>query len=69
MRRERQLVCLDLEIWEYKCDEARGLNGQIVLDNLHVHIKFEYSPIEVWKTLDSLLDKSDDVLFPILKKI
>ena len=28
-----------LEIWEDRCDQARGLTGQIVLDSLRVHIK------------------------------
>jgi hypothetical protein len=59
-----------LVIWEEGCDQARGLIGQTISDSLQLHvevegiqlhIEVEDSPIEVWKTLSSLFDKSDDV--------
>ena len=42
-------------------DQARGLIGQIVADNLQVHIEAQENPVEVWKTLATLFDKTDDV--------
>ena len=51
----------DLAIWESKSDQARGLIGQTIADSLHVSIEEEDSPIQVWKIISSLFDKSDDV--------
>ena len=50
-----------MEIWEDWCDQARRLTGQIGSDNLQVHIEAKNNPIEVWKTLDYLFNKNDDV--------
>jgi len=55
-------------IWEEKCDQARGLIGQMVADSLQVGIEAENSLVEVWKTLSSLFDKSDDVSSHYLEK-
>ena len=52
----------DLAKWEDQCDQVRGLITKIVLNGLQVHIEDNYSPIEVWKTLASLFDKSDNML-------
>lgn len=49
----------DLVIWEERCDQERGLIGQMVSDSLQVSIEVEDNPVEVWKTLASLFDKSD----------
>ena len=54
--------------WEEKCDQARGLIGQIVLDSIKVSIEEEDIMVEVWKVLASLFDKSDDVSTPYLEK-
>ena len=51
----------DLAIWEAKSDQAKGVIGQIVADSLQVSIEVEDNPVQVWKILFSLLDKSDDV--------
>ena len=58
----------DVSIWEEKCDQARGLIGQMVADSLQVSIEAEDSSVEVWKTLSSLFDKSDDVFAYYLEK-
>ena len=50
-----------MTIWEDWCDQARGLVGKTALDRLWVHIETEDNPIEVWKTIYYLFDKSDDV--------
>ena len=50
----------DVAIWEDKCDQARGLIGQTVVDSLQVSIEAEDNSVEVWKTISSPFDKSDD---------
>ena len=51
----------DVAIWEDKCDKARGIIVQMVADSLQVSIEAKDNPVEVWKTLSSLFDKSNDV--------
>ena len=51
----------DLAIWEAKSDQGRGLIGQTIADSLQVSIEAEDSPVQVWKILSSLFDKSDNV--------
>ncbi len=51
----------ELVIWEERYDQARGLIGQTVADNLHVHIEALEDPIQVWKALATLFDKTDGV--------
>ena len=57
-----------LVIWEQRCDQARGLIGQMVSDSLQVSIEAEDSPFEVWKIIASLFDKYDDVSSYYLEK-
>ena len=58
----------DVAVWEDKCDQARGLIGQTVADSFQVSVEAEDSPVEVWKTLSSLFDKSNDVSAYYLEK-
>ena len=37
----------DLVIWEERCDQTRGLTGQMVSDSLQVSIEAEDSPVEI----------------------
>ena len=55
-------------MWEDRYDQARGHIGQIVSDRLQEHIEVKDNPIEVWKTLASLFDKSDDIFVYYLEK-
>ena len=58
----------DVAIWEDKCDQARGIIGQIVADSLQVIIEEEDILVEVWKTISSLFDKYDGVSAYYLEK-
>ena len=40
----------------------------MVADSIQVSIEVEDNPVEVWKTLSSLFDKSDDVSAYYLEK-
>ena len=51
----------ELVIWEERYDQARGLIGQTVVDNLQVYIEALEDPIQVWKALATLFDKTDGV--------
>ena len=53
----KQLVVL-----EEKFEQARGIIGHIVSENLYVHIKFEDILFEVWKTLASMYDNNVNIL-------
>jgi hypothetical protein len=55
-------------IWEERCDQARGIIGQTVLDSLQVSIEAEDNLIEVWNIIASLFDKYDDVSTYYLEK-
>ena len=50
-----------LAICENQCDQARGLIGQTVADNLQVHIEALKDSVQVWKALATLFDKIDGV--------
>ena len=58
----------DLDIWEAKSDQARGLISQTIADSLQVSIEAEDNPIQVWQILSSLFDKYDDVSAYYLEK-
>jgi hypothetical protein len=58
----------DLVIWEEICDQTRGFIGQMVSNSLQVSIEVENNPVEVWKILASLFDKSDDIVAYYLEK-
>ena len=47
--------------WEETCDQAREIIGQTVSNSIQVIIEGEDNLVEVWKTLSSLFDKSDNV--------
>ena len=57
----KQINGKDLDTWEDRCDQARGLIIETIYDSLHVHTKDKDNSIEVWKNLASLFDKNVDV--------
>lgn len=48
-----------LVTWEETYDQAIGIIGQTIVDNLHVHIEAQKNLVEVWKNLATLFDKTD----------
>ena len=55
-KQTKPIDATELVIWENMYDQARGLIGQTIADNLQVHIEAQENPVEVWKTLATLFD-------------